>query len=233
MRARRRKYSLPRRRGPCARDNHRAPSAEPPFNDLTRLGRTARLRRLGALLRPAARTGRDVHIHRPSPGADLMFAWGLAGSGWGQQMPRSAKGVFTTIRFMRTTLMVGGRHRPWHGRDALRIDSIPSPPPGAQRNACVHLHLYTVRMRGSSRRLRAAYRVRTAATRSYRSSAERMATRQPCERAAARCSRLEARVAAGPPFADAVTGVVDGASDPAVSQRSCQCRRLRQASRGG
>ena len=40
---------------------------------------------------------------------------------------------------------------------------------------------------------------------------------QPCERAATRYGRVEARQrVAGPPFAAAVAGVVDGASDPAV-----------------
>lgn len=40
-----------------------------------------------------------------------------------------------------------------------------------------------------------------------------MTTRQPRERAATMYGRLEAP---GPPFAAAVAGVVDGASDPAV-----------------
>jgi hypothetical protein len=46
---------------------------------------------------------------------------------------------------------------------------------------------------------------------------ERRTMRQPRERAATRYGRVEARGrVAGPPFATAVAGVVDGASDPAV-----------------
>lgn len=77
------------------------------------------------------------------------------------------------------------------------------------------------------------YRVRTTACESYSSSVERRMTRQPCERAATRSGRLEAlgRVA-GPPFAAAVAGVVDGASDPAVRDHLVSADIFCQDSRG-
>lgn len=86
-------------------------------------------------------------------------------------------------------------------RDA-RIDSIT----GGTR-----VYIYTCT---DARQLYGAWcRERRAAYESYSSSVERMTTRQPRERAATMYGRLEAP---GPPFAAAVAGVVDGASDPAV-----------------
>jgi len=58
--------------------------------------------------------------------------------------------------------------------------------------------------------------VRTAC-KSYSSSMVERMMRQSCQRAATRYGSVEARGrVAGPPFAAAVAGVVDGASEPAA-----------------